>query len=138
MYKRQLKAVLPPPSRRALVLIDPAYEEKRDYERVVVALKDRLLRFPGGTYLLWYLQLTRLEAHDRPRRLKRVPIKNGLHVAQRSKTPASDGFGMHGSSLFVINPPWTLQATLQEVMSWLVDVLGLDQGAAFTLESQRP
>ena len=101
-------------------------------------LKDSLLRFPGGTYLLWYPQLTRLEAHDLPPRLKRLPVKNWLHVALRIKTPAADGFGMHGSGLFVINPPWTLQATLQEVMPWLVDVLGLDQGAAFTLESQQP
>jgi 23S rRNA (adenine2030-N6)-methyltransferase len=43
---------------------------------------------------------------------------------------------MHGSGLFVINPPWTLQATLQEVMPWLVEVLGQDAGAGFTLESQ--
>jgi 23S rRNA (adenine2030-N6)-methyltransferase len=133
-----LKALLPPPSRRALVLIDPAYEEKRDYERVIVSLKDSLLRFPGGTYLLWYPQLTRLEAHDLPPRLKRLPAKNWLHVALRVRTPAADGFGMHGSGLFVINPPWTLQTTLQEVMPWLVDVLGLDQGAGFTLESQQP
>jgi 23S rRNA (adenine2030-N6)-methyltransferase len=43
---------------------------------------------------------------------------------------------MHGSGVFVINPPWTLQASLEEAMPWLVKVLGLDAGAAFTLESQ--
>ena len=131
-----LKALLPPPSRRALVLIDPAYEEKHDYERVIHALKDCLQRFPGGTYLLWYPQLTRLEAHDLPPRLKRLPASNWLHVALRVRTPAADGFGMHGSGLFVINPPWTLQGTLQELMPWLVEVLGIDEGAGFTLESQ--
>jgi len=131
-----LKALLPPPSRRALVLIDPAYEEKHDYERVIHALRDCLQRFPGGTYLLWYPQLTRLEAHDLPPRLKRLPASNWLHVALRVRTPAADGFGMHGSGLFVINPPWTLQGTLQELMPWLVEVLGIDEGAGFTLESQ--
>ena len=131
-----LKAVLPPPPRRALVLIDPAYEEKHDYERVVQALKDSLQRFPGGTYQLWYPQLTRLEAHDLPGRLKRLPASNWLHVTLRVRTPAADGFGMHGSGVFVINPPWTLQASLEEAMPWLVKVLGLDAGAGFTLESQ--
>jgi hypothetical protein len=68
------------------------------------------LRFPGGTYMLWYPQLTRLEAHDLPPRLKRLPASRWLHVTLRVRTPAADGFGMHGSGLFVVNPPWTLQA----------------------------
>lgn len=130
-----LKALLPPPPRRALVLIDPAYEEKRDYERVVLALKECLRRFPGGTYLLWYPQLTRLEAHDLPARLKRLPAKNWLHATLRVRTPVGDGLGMHGSGLFVVNPPWTLRATLEEVMPFLVEVLRVDQGAGFTLET---
>jgi 23S rRNA (adenine2030-N6)-methyltransferase len=131
-----MQALLPPPPRRALVLIDPPYEERRDYERVVHSLKECLRRFPGGTYMLWYPQLTRLDAHDLPLRLKRLPASHWLHVTLRVRTPAADGFGMHGSGLFVINPPWTLQATLQEVMPCLVERLGLDDGAGFTLESQ--
>lgn len=131
-----LKALLPPPPRRALVLIDPAYEERRDYERVVLALKECLPRFPSGTYVLWYPLLTRLEAHELPPRLKRLPASQWLHVTLRVRTPASDGFGMHGSGLFIVNPPWTLQATLQAVMPCLVDLLGVDAGAAFTLETQ--
>ncbi len=131
-----LKALLPPPSRRGLVLIDPSYEEKQDYERVFHALKDALTRFSGGTYALWYPQLTRLEAHELPRRLKHLPTGKWLHVALRVRTPAKDSFGMHGSGMFVINPPWTLHATLAEVMPYLVKVLGIDEGAGFTLEQQ--
>lgn len=131
-----LKALLPPPPRRALVLIDPSYEEKQDYERVFHSLKEALVRFPGGTYALWYPQLTRLESHDLPQRLKRLPAKAWLHVALRVNTPNKDGFGMHGSGIFVLNPPWTLHATLQGVMPYLADVLGLDAGAGYTLEQQ--
>ena len=54
----------------------------------------------------------------------------------RVRTPASDGFGMHGSGLYILNPPWTLQSTLQEVMPYLVGVLGQDAGAGFTLAGQ--
>jgi 23S rRNA (adenine2030-N6)-methyltransferase len=43
---------------------------------------------------------------------------------------------MHGSGMFVINPPWTLHATLQEVMPYLTAALGLDTGAGFILEQQ--
>ena len=131
-----LQALLPPPPRRALVLIDPSYEDKQDYERVFHALKESLTRFPGGTYALWYPQLTRLGAHELPARLKRLPAKGWVNVALRVSTPAKDGFGMHGSGLFIINPPWTLHATLAETMPYLVHVLGLDDGASFTLEQQ--
>ena len=131
-----LKALLPPAPRRGLILIDPSYEEKQDYERVCHALKEALVRFPGGTYALWYPQLTRLESHELPQRLKRLPAKSWLHVALRVKEPAKDGLGMHGSGMIVLNPPWTLHDTLAEVMPYLVEVLGLDAGAGYTLEQQ--
>ncbi len=131
-----LKAVLPPPPRRAVVLIDPSYEEKQDYERVVQALKDAMTRFPGGTYAIWYPQLTRREAFELPQRLKRLPVKSWLHVALRVREPAADGFGMHGSGMFVLNPPWTLHDTLTGVMPYLVGALGQDAGAGYTLEQQ--
>lgn len=131
-----LKALLPPPPRRAVVLIDPPYEERRDYDRVVHSLRECLTRFPTGTYMLWYPQLTKLEAHDLPQRLQRLSASNWLQVTLRVRTPASDGFGMHGSGLYILNPPWTLQSTLQEVMPYLVGVLGQDAGAGFTLAGQ--
>ena len=131
-----LKALLPPPPRRALVLIDPSYEEKQDYERVIQALRDALTRFAGGTYMLWYPQLTRLEAHELPQRLKRLPVAAWLHVALRVCTPAKDGFGMHGSGLFILNPPWTLHDALADTLPFLCKVLGEDDGAGYTLEQQ--
>ena len=63
-------------------------------------------------------------------------MKSWLHVALRVNEPSKDGFGMHGSGMFVLNPPWTLHVTLAEVMPYLVNVLGLDGDAGFTLEQQ--
>ena len=131
-----LKSLLPPPPRRALVLIDPPYETRDDYPNVIAALQEGLSRFATGTYAVWYPQLSRLEAQQLPGKLKRLPIKNWLHVALTVHTPSSDGFGMHGSGMFVINPPWTLHKTLVEIMPYLVRVLGQDAGAGFTLEQE--
>jgi len=50
-------------------------------------------------------------------------------------TPAPDGFGLHSSGMFVINPPFTLEPMLREVMPYLVKVLGRDDGAKFVLET---
>ena len=131
-----LKAVLPPPTRRALALIDPSYEEKQDYDRVVKSLREALSRFPGGMYALWYPQLTRLDAHELPARLKSLPAKGWVHVALRVREPSRDGFGMHGSGMFVLNPPWTLHATLGELMPYLTSALAVDDGASFLLEQK--
>ncbi len=131
-----LKALLPPPPRRALVLIDPPYETRDDYSNVVSALKEGLSRFATGIYAIWYPQLARQEAQQLPDKLKRLPIKNWLHVTLTVHTPSPDGFGMHGSGMFIINPPWTLRKTLQDIMPYLVRVLGEDAGAGFTLSGE--
>ena len=129
-----LKAYLPPPPRRALVLIDPPYELKEDYKRVVDTLKDALKRFATGTYVVWYPMLQRDESRALPEKLKRLDITHWLHVGLQVATPSADGFGMHGSGLFIINPPWTLHATLKSVMPYLADVLAQDDGAKYLLE----
>jgi 23S rRNA (adenine2030-N6)-methyltransferase len=119
-----LKALLPPPPRRALILIDPPYEDKQDYQRVILALNDGLKRFANGIYAVWYPQLQRAEAHQLPQQLKNLPVKTWLHVELSVQTPNEDGFGMYGSGMFILNPPWLLHGVLQEVMPYLVDVLG--------------
>jgi len=133
-----LKALLPPPSRRGIVLIDPPYEVKDDYRRVKVALEDALKRFPTGTYAVWYPVLQRQEARQLPDKLKRLPSKDWLNVTLSISGPAPDGFGLHSSGMFILNPPWTLIATLREVMPYLVAALGKDSGAKFEIESGLP
>lgn len=130
-----MKKLLPPPSRRALVLLDPPYEDKLDYRRVIQALADALTRFATGTYAVWYPIVNRMEAREFPDRLKRLPAGDWLNVSLTISGPMPDGVGLTGSGMFVLNPPWTLAATLQEVMPFLVTVLGQDGEARFTLES---
>jgi 23S rRNA (adenine2030-N6)-methyltransferase len=129
-----LKALLPPLPRRALILIDPPYEDKQDYQKVVAALHEGLKRFTSGIYAVWYPQLQRAESRLLPERLKQLPVKSWLNVALTIQNPGTDGFGMHGSGVFILNPPWTLHSVLQEVMPYLVGKLGIDSHASFVLE----
>jgi 23S rRNA (adenine2030-N6)-methyltransferase len=129
-----LKAMLPPPSRRALVLIDPPYEVKLDYKHVRDALEDALGRFPSGIYAVWYPVLQRIESRQFADRLKRLPGKEWLQVTLSVAGPRPDGNGFVSSSMFILNPPYTLEATLREVLPYLVQVLGQDAGATFRIE----
>jgi len=131
-----LKSVLPPAPRRGLTLIDPPYEDKQDYQRVVKALHAALERFATGIYAVWYPCLQREEARELPGKLKGLPVKSWLRAELYVQSPAADGFGMHGSGMFILNPPYTLHATLQTVLPVLVDALGLDGGARYVLEQQ--
>lgn len=129
-----LKALLPPPPRRALVLIDPSYEDKRDYARVLATLRDGLERFATGCYAIWYPLVPRPEPTDLVRRLRNQPGIRWLHATLAVRHPSRDGLGLHGSGMFVVNPPWTLEASLRESLPWLVQVLRQDDGARQSLE----
>jgi 23S rRNA (adenine2030-N6)-methyltransferase len=142
-----LNPLLPPPpsatgSRRALVLIDPSYEIKNDYGKVSACIQESLRRFPTGTYLVWYPIIPRPEAHDLPRRLKTLcnqakkPWLNAtLAIGQDPAHGPEDRPGLTASGMFVVNPPHTLKATLQEALPQLLDLLGRGRGKAQSLET---
>ncbi len=131
-----IKACLPPPTRRAVVLIDPPYEDKQDYQHVVNMMKDSLKRFATGTYIIWYPILQRPEPAEMIENLLQLGMSDWLHVTMSIHAPSSEGFGMHGSGLFIINPPWTLPKTLTESMPVLTQLLALDNQASYTLDYQ--
>ncbi len=128
-----IKACLPPPSKRAVVLIDPPYELKEDYQRVVDCIKENLSRFATGSYLIWYPLLQRAEPLAMVDALKKLHPNNWLNVSLSIEAPNADGFGMFGSGMFIINPPWTLPKILAETMPILCDTLAMDKSANFTL-----
>ena len=128
-----LKAVLPPASRRGLVLVDPSYEDKDDYRKVVAAMREALPRFPTGVYAVWYPLVQRQDAQDLPSQLKQLAQGDWLQVSLTVRAPAKDGPGLHGSGMFLFNPPWNLEAKLQEAMPVLVKLLKQDSKATFKL-----
>jgi 23S rRNA (adenine2030-N6)-methyltransferase len=131
-----LKSQLPPPTRRAVVLIDPSYETNGDYARVIATLREALARFADGVYLVWYPQVQKVEAAELPRRLEALAGKRWLHARLTVQKPDTQGFGLAGSGMFVINPPHTLHDRLAATLPYLVDVLGQYDGAVHRLEQR--
>ena len=132
-----LKAVLPPASRRGLVLIDPSYEDKADYRKVVAAMRDALKRFATGTYAVWYPQVQRKESAQLPAQLQQLAEGDWLHAWLRVMKPAEDGLGLHGSGVFVFNPPWKLEERLREALPALAKLLAQDAHAAQGLQHRQ-
>jgi 23S rRNA (adenine2030-N6)-methyltransferase len=129
-----LKSVLPPPTRRAVLLIDPSYEGEGDYARVVAAVREALERFPEAVLVVWYPQVQRVLARELPRRLMAAAPKAWVHARLTVQPVDTQGFGLAGSGVVVINPPHTLHGELQGLLPWLVSVLGQYDGASHRLE----
>lgn len=132
-----VKRFLPPPSRRGLLLCDPSYEIKSDYGKVVALIDESLRRFATGCYAVWYPIVARHEAHDLPKRLKVLAEKAGknwLHATLTVKGGRQLA-GLPGSGMFLMNPPYVLKEGLGQALPQLVQWLGQDKYAGFTLES---
>ena len=133
-----LKACLPPPSRRGVLLMDPSYEIKTDYAEVVSATREALTRFAEGVVMVWYPQIELRESAQLPQRLKAVAQahakKGWLHARLTVAEPKERGFGLLGSGMVVINPPHTLMPALRAALPVLVRLLGQFAGAGQTLE----
>ena len=130
-----IKACLPPPTKRAAVLIDPPYELKDDYQRVVDCVKDSLKRFATGTYMVWYPLLQRPEPAEMIGQLTHLNI-DWLQLEMTVQAANIDGYGMHGSGMFIVNPPYTLPKILEDTMPVLTQLLALDVTANFSLNQR--
>ncbi len=143
----KLKTLLPPPNKRALVLMDPSYEMKSDYAQVSACIQEAILKFPTGTYAIWYPIIPRPEAHSLPKKLKTMAVQAKrpwlqatLNIGQEPPKHAigekpSKLVGLRASGMFIINPPHTLKAALAEALPQVVTRLGRGRGKGFTLTS---
>jgi 23S rRNA (adenine2030-N6)-methyltransferase len=135
-----IKAELPSPTRRAALLMDPSYEIKTDYAKVLSALREALERAADTVVMVWYPQLQLLESTQLAQRLKAsadaAAKKGWLHVRLTVAQADERGFGMMGSGMFVANPPFTLHDELAECLPLLVERLGQYDGANYVLEQK--
>ncbi|MCC8381821.1 MULTISPECIES: 23S rRNA (adenine(2030)-N(6))-methyltransferase RlmJ [Xenorhabdus] len=119
---QQLKSKLPPKTRRGLVLIDPPYELKSDYQNVVKGILEGYKRFATGTYALWYPVVLRQQIKRLVKDLEKTGIRKILQI-ELGVRPDSDQRGMTASGMIVINPPWKLEQQMKAVLPWLQQVL---------------
>lgn len=133
-----LKGLLPPPSRRGLILMDPSYEDKNDYVRVLETVRTSIKKFPTGTYLIWYPYLSRIDSQELPERLKNLskdgPDFSWLHARLTIK-PLGQADGLVSSGIFIINPPWTLNDNLEKTLPILCECLSGEFKPEFLLEN---
>ena len=119
-----IKANLPPPERRGLVLIDPPYEQKNEAARAVAMLAEGLRRFATGCFMLWYPVKADGLADGLGDAVERLGVPGTLKVELRVREAFGEG-GLAGSGLVIVNPPWQLDRDLEILLPALARRLGL-------------
>lgn len=128
-----LKGFLPPKEKRGLVLIDPPYEEKDDFDRIVTGLKAAHERWAGGTYAIWYPIKDRPTVERFHRRLVATGIRKIL-LAEFAVYPLDNAFRLNGSGMIVVNPPWQYIDIVRPLMAEMQERLRLETPGSRRLE----
>lgn len=122
------RALLPTAQKRAVLLIDPPFEQADELQRCAQALQESIARMRQAVVAIWYpikdqRQLKRfyqdLQGTGAPKLLR---VELLVHAADNADV------GLNGSGLAIANPPWGLEDELRSVLPWLGQNLGQTQG----------
>lgn len=119
-----MQALLPNSYRRALVLTDPSYEVKSDYQTVVNTITKAWHKMPQTVFLLWYPVVERRRINQLESDLQKTDLKN-VELFELSVRNDEEK-GMTGSGMIIVNPPWTLKSKAKEILPRLSEVLSDD------------
>jgi 23S rRNA (adenine2030-N6)-methyltransferase len=128
-----LKAFLPPPERRGLVLIDPPYEQPDELMQMIATLCAALERWETGIYALWY-PIKEYRATERFLLSIQQRITRPMLCAELSIFPENLATHLNGSGMLIINPPYQLETTLQPALKWLWETLSPDKKGRYGLK----
>jgi len=125
--------LMPPQQRRGLVLIDPSYEMKTDYQQVIETIIKLHKRFATGTYALWYPVVERQRINELEENIAGSQLRNVL-LFELAQAADSDQYGMNASGMIVVNPPWTLKAEMEQVLPYLAKHLGIEGQGSYRIK----
>ena len=137
-----LPAFVPPKERRGLVLIDPPFEAKDEFDKLGEAFSAAFAKWPTGIYVIWYPAKSRRATDALVQAVARLaaaakPPGKCLRL-EFSVAPQADGAALTSSGLLIVNPPYTLHGELKTILPELEMPLGQGGAARFRLEVPRP
>lgn len=122
-----LRALLPPPERRALVLIDPPFEAQDEFAQIATALGEALRRFPSGVYAIWYPLTERAKVDAFFDEI--VALKPPAVLATELMIAGENAaMKMKGCGLAIVNPPWQFASVAESTLAFLAGPLAQAPG----------
>jgi 23S rRNA (adenine2030-N6)-methyltransferase len=128
-----LNAYVPPKERRGVVVIDPPFERRDEFERSAAALAAAWRKWPTGVYLLWYPIKDRQGPQALAQSLLAADIPAILRVEIDTGRRAADG-RLRSAGILIVNPPWRMADELADALPALAVILGADAGGVGRLD----
>ncbi|MGJ8668344.1 MAG: 23S rRNA (adenine(2030)-N(6))-methyltransferase RlmJ [Oceanococcus sp.] len=110
-----VKALLPPDQKRGLVVIDPAYELKGEYQQCLNTIEHVRKHFRSACIALWYPRLPQRPDQKMLQTVINQADADILHITLDIAEPSGD-FGMFGSGMLIIQPPWQTREILEPAL----------------------
>lgn len=124
---------LPPKEKRGLVLVDPPFEEKGEFARMVESLQKAHARWPGGTYAYWYPIKEWSEVDIFYKALKATGIPKIMRIELNIAPPVQPA-RLHGTGMIVVNPPFVLEEELRTILPTLTKLLAQEGAGRWAVE----
>ena len=119
-----IRANSPPSEKRGIILIDPPFEKKNEFEILIKQMIEWKKRFEKGVYILWYP----IKSHLPIAALKKAAQELGIHRTWCVETmlyPAYTPDRFNGSGLIIFNTPFTIPERVADVLPILQEKMGL-------------
>ena len=121
-----IRAFLPPPERRGLVLLDPPYEAPDEFARLTEALRQGHSKFPSGVYAAWYPIKHRAPTRAFHTAVAEAGIRDVVAAELLLREP-TDPERLNGCGLLVVNPPWRFMEEAEPILTSLAEIFGYDE-----------
>jgi 23S rRNA (adenine2030-N6)-methyltransferase len=128
-----LRAYLPPPERRGLVLIDSSFDRAHEFHRIIVAMKDAHARWSTGVYAVWYPIMEARAMSDFYAQVVRSGIRKVLRLELMVRERDENTF-IPGCGMLVVNPPWHFEEEAKSMLPWLAKKLAISHGAGAAVQ----
>lgn len=129
----EISSLLPPPEKRALILVDPPFERADEFDACGDFLQASLKRFAHGVYAVWYPYKQRAQTQRWLRRMRAQLRQDSVNLTLSIGRPAEGR--MRGCGLLVVNPPYAFMAPAQAAIDDLAVRLKQDDGAFASFET---
>jgi 23S rRNA (adenine2030-N6)-methyltransferase len=132
-----LPAFVPPKERRGVVLIDPPFEAKDEFERMARGFAEAFAKWPTGIYVLWYPAKSRRATDTLAQQVAGIAPAGKVLRLEFSAAPQLADSALTSAGLLIVNPPWTLATELKAILPELEKPLGQGGAGRFRLETAK-
>jgi 23S rRNA (adenine2030-N6)-methyltransferase len=129
-----LKAFLPPPERRGLILIDPAFEKPEEWKQLLASIKVALKQFPSGVFAIWYPIKDLWQVKQFLKAIDNLGLSSAV-VAELGIYPQDAPLSLMGSGMLIINPPWKCTEVLKNTLPWIWKALAVNGAGGWRVQT---